>query len=271
MKFLVEHFCELPRPVRPLLWRVWHGIIQHLDPAYSKVFLNYGYASPNGEFDGLQLAERDEPDRYGIQLYQHVTHGGDLRGQSVLEVGCGRGGGAAFLARHRGPKEYVGLDVSPKLVAYCNRFHRVPGLSFVAGTAERLSFENARFDTVVNVESARCYGDPGAFFREVYRVLRPGGHFYFADMIKTAGLERLRRMLLQAGFTLLRQADIRKNVVLALRRDAASRKKTIDERVPDWLRKAFYEFSGVEGSRRFRDFQQGAMQYHSFMLQKPRG
>lgn len=269
MKFLVDHFCELPRPIRPLLWRVWHHVIQHLDPAYSKVFLNYGYASPNGEFDGLALAEQDEPDRYGIQLYHHVTYGGNLYGKSVLEVGCGRGGGAAFLARYGGPKEYVGLDISPNLVAYCNRFHQVPGLSFVAGTAERLPFENARFDAVVNVESARCYGDPGAFFRETHRVLRPGGCFYFADMIKNADLDRVRRMLLQAGFIMLRQSDIRKNVVLALHRDAAVRKKTIDERVPGWLRKAFYEFAGVEGSRRFREFERAAMHYHSFVLQKP--
>ncbi len=268
MKKLVEHYCELPPGIRPALWRAWHEVLNRLDADYTKVFLNYGYASPNGEFDDLTLEQRDEPDRYGIQLYQHATRGPSLQNASVLEVGCGRGGGASFLARYHQPKEYIALDISDRLVGYCNRFHQVPGLTFLRGSAMRLPFEAGRFDAVVNVESARCYGDPGTFFLEAHRVLKPGGFFFFTDMIKNQEVERTHRLLQRPGFHLVRQKDIRKNVVLALQLDAAARKRTIDERVPAWLRKAFYEFAGVEGSRRFQAFAANEMQYRSYALQK---
>lgn len=268
MKKLVEHYCDLPGMWRPALWRIWHDVLNTLDSEIDKVFLNYGYASPNGEFDDLVLEARDEPDRFGIQLYQHVTKGMSITGASVLEVGCGRGGGASFLARYRKPREYVALDISKRLVARCNRKHQVPGLTFVSGTAERLPFAPVRFDAVVNIESARCYGDIGAFFREAHRVLRPNGLFFFADMVKNKDVEPTRMLLQNTGFDIIRHKDIRQNVVLALQQDAAARKKVIDDRVPVWLRQAFYEFAGVEGSRRFRAFFDNSMQYNSYVLRK---
>lgn len=268
MKKLVEHYCDLPQSVRPALWHIWHAVLNRLDAGYSKVFLNYGYASSNGEFDDLALQQRDESDRYGIQLYQHLTQGSALENTSVLEVGCGRGGGASFLTRYRQPKEYIGLDISERLVGYCNRFHRAPGLTFVRGSAAHLPFAAGRFDAVVNVESARCYGNIGAFFQEAHRVLRPGGLFFFADMIKNKEVDSIHALLQKPGFAIVRQKDIRENVVLALHQDASARKQVIDERVPAWLRSAFYEFAGVEGSNRFRAFLQNTMQYRSYVLQK---
>ena len=268
MKKLVEHYCDLPQSIRPALWRVWHDVLNLVDAGYSKVFLNYGYASPNGEFDDLILQERDVPDRYGIQLYQHLTRGTSLENASVLEVGCGRGGGASFLARYRKPKEYVALDISGRLVAHCSRFHRVQGLTFMCGSAVHLPFSAGRFDAVVNVESARCYSNIGAFFQETHRVLKPGGFFFFTDMIKNKDVKHTHELLQKPGFDIIRQKDIRENVVLALQLDAATRKQVIDERVPAWLRNAFYEFAGVEGSKRFQAFSSNEMQYRSYVLQK---
>lgn len=268
MKKLVEHYCELPGAIRPALWRAWHGVLNRLDSGFHNVFLNYGYAGHNGEFDNLVLEERDEPDRYGIQLYRQVTGGMGLKDARVLEVGCGRGGGASYLARYDQPAEYVGLDISRRLIGFCNNFHRVPGLRFVYGSALQLPFEHDRFDAVVNIESARCYGDIGAFFRETYRVLKPGGHFFFADMMRHGHEAETHRLLLDAGFVVIRQKDIRKNVVRALQIDGAARKKVIDERTPAWLRSSFYEFAGIPDSRRFREFDSGILQYQSYVLQK---
>lgn len=258
----------MPQNIRPGLWRTWHNLLNWLDADFSNVFLNYGYASPNGEFDDLHLQEGDEPNRYGIQLYRHATRGAVLENANMLEVGSGRGGGASFLTRYGRPKEYVALDVSEKLIAKCQRFHQVPGLRFVCGSAMHLPFVAGRFDAVVNVESARCYGDIGAFFRETHRVLRPGGHFFFADMMKNEDAGKIQNHLQAAGFGIVQEKDIRENVVLALQLDASARKKTIDERVPKLLRQSFYEFAGVEGSNRFRAFADDKMQYKSFILQK---
>ena len=94
-------------------------------------------------------------------------------GREVLEVGSGRGGGASFVARYLRPSRVVGVDVSPQSVAFCRARHSAPGLSFEVGNAEQLGFAAASFDAILNVESSHCYGDMGAFVREVRRVLRP--------------------------------------------------------------------------------------------------
>jgi hypothetical protein len=75
-------------------------------------FMNYGYAllEPNGA--PLVLEPADEPDRLCIQLYHHTVGETSLEGKDVLEVGCGRGGGASYIARYLRPRSMTGLDFS---------------------------------------------------------------------------------------------------------------------------------------------------------------
>lgn len=144
----------------------------------------------------------------------------------------------------------------------------MPGLNFVTGDAENLPFRDHQFDAVVNVESARCYPRMDRFFAEVHRVLKPQGKFLFAGMIRPASLEKVENMLSSAGLKVMERRDIRQNVVSALLSDQQGRQSSIDKKVPQWLRKAFYEFAGVPGTRRFEIFKTGEMGYYSFTLIK---
>ena len=56
-------------------------------------FMNYGYAPLSAE-----LAGTPEPEKYCLQLYRRLLGDADLRGKKVVEVSCGRGGGAAHVA-----------------------------------------------------------------------------------------------------------------------------------------------------------------------------
>ena len=49
------------------------------------------------------------------------------------------------------------------------------------GNAESLPFADESFDAVINVEASHGYPDFPRFLAEVARVLRPGGHFLYAD------------------------------------------------------------------------------------------
>jgi ubiquinone/menaquinone biosynthesis C-methylase UbiE len=115
----------------------------------------------------------------------------------VLDVGCGRGGPAAYVAGRLGAREVTGLDACADAIAFCQDRHRHPGLRFVHGHADRLPFEDASLDVVLNVESSHCYVDRPAFFAEVARVLRPGGAFCYADIFQGDELEQTRRWLAQ--------------------------------------------------------------------------
>lgn len=49
----------------------------------------------------------------------------------VLDLGCGRGGGLAFLSKYYEPEEAVGVDLSRQQIQFCeDNYSEVEGLSF---------------------------------------------------------------------------------------------------------------------------------------------
>ncbi len=170
------------------------------------LFLNFAYEE-NPPM-GLELEASDERDRGCIELYHATASQVDLTGKKVLEVGRGHGGGASYIKRYLGPASYTGLDLNPSGIAFCKKRHMLPGLDFVQGDAQDLPFPDQSFDAVVNVESANYYPDQAAFFSEVARVLRPGGHFPYTDCQPAAGVEVWEATLANAPLRKLSQRDI---------------------------------------------------------------
>lgn len=244
-------------------------------------FLNYGYAPIDEQVAPLELPPETEPDRYAVQLYDKVAGARALRGLDVLEVGCGRGGGASFVFERHGPGSVTGLDLSKSSIAFCARRYARPGLRFVAGDAENLPFPDASFDAVVNVESSHCYPDVPRFFAEVARVLRPGGVLLFADLRHTTldgarggprvgDLSSLRGHIAAAGLTVVEEEDITANVVRALELDSPRRRALIERSAPRIVRAQLLDFAGVEGSGLHRALVAGEVSYLRMVLQPAR-
>ncbi len=78
--------------------------------------LNTGYADLK-ESEGLFIDNqyRQTLDRYRIQLYDHVVvrNGGieNMRDKTLLETGCGRGGGLNYIVQKMRPRSAVGVDI----------------------------------------------------------------------------------------------------------------------------------------------------------------
>ncbi|PPK92305.1 methyltransferase family protein [Kineococcus xinjiangensis] len=248
---------------RRLAWRACYELLAARVRQPEWTFMNYGYAPP--EPSPLRLEPRDEPDRLCIQLYEHVV-AGDVSGCDVLEVGSGRGGGASYLSRYRGPRSVVGLDFSARAVALCARHRAGPGLSFVHGDALALPFPDGSFDAVVNVESSHCYSSVPAFLSEVRRVLRPGGSLYWADLRPAGRVAALRRELAESGLALRRELDVSEEVLRAMRADNARKLGLIDAWIPRPFRSAIRPFAGVEGTQNFVGLQTGTTRYLSAWL-----
>lgn len=175
-----------------------------------RVFLNWGYDEDPPM--ALPLAESDEPNRYFIQLYHRVATQVDLTGKRVLEVSCGHGGGAAYLMRTQHPASYTGLDLNPIGLDFCRKKHQLPGLDFVHGSAEKLPFGDQSFDAVINIEASHCYAQFPQFLTEVARVLRPGGHFLYADARKSRDIAEWERQLADAPIQLVSESVINEHV-----------------------------------------------------------
>ncbi len=228
------------------------------------VFMNWSY-----EDVGLVLDDADEPNRYPINLY-HVTatQGGPLRGKRVLEVGCGRGGGASYLTRHLQPVSYVGVDINAAAVAFCQRRHQVAGLSFMESNAEDLPFADAEFDAVVNVESSHCYPHFDRFLSEVARVLRPGGSLLHTDVRLRSECAQWESDLARPPLRIVSSRDIGAEVLRGMESNSAQMEAAMETLVPRFLRGWARDAAPARDSALHRELASGRQVYRLYHLTK---
>ena len=195
-----------------------------------------------------------------MELLKMLRASGRLRTHmDLLEVSCGRGGGLAHLVRHwPGSIKATGLDLSRNALEACRRnYGQIENLTFVHGSALALPFPDQPFDAVLNVEASNDYGDYAAFFREVHRVLRPGGVFLYCDSRRARDARPTMQMMRDAGLV-GEFRDITNHIVEACRLDSDRRVQLIRKRVPlpYWLLfgKELCNYAAVEGSRKFEAF-----------------
>ena len=104
---------------------------------------------------------------------------GDVRGLDVLDLACGTGYVAAWLARS-GARP-VALDFSGEQLRTARHLQARLGPDFplVQADAERVPLGGAQFDLVVSEHGAAAWCDPARWLREAARLLRPGGRLVF--------------------------------------------------------------------------------------------
>ncbi|MDZ4860886.1 MAG: class I SAM-dependent methyltransferase, partial [Candidatus Hydrogenedentes bacterium] len=230
---------------------------------------NYGWIDPASREPIMPLDASEETDRQSLQLYHRVADAVALRGKDVLEIGCGRGGGAAYIAKYLGPRTMHGVDLCPSSITFCAEEWQLPGLSFSQGAAEGLKLADQSFDAVVNIESSHCYIRMASFVRHVWRVLRPGGYFLFADFRPTAQIESLREELLAPGFEMIEEEDLNPGMLLALDAEDARKRAFIETKISERRRAMFEMFAAVKDSPMYRAFASGEARYVRYVLRKP--
>jgi len=100
-------------------------------------------------------------------------------GETVLDISCGTGLVTFPLAETVGSSGQIsGIDWSEKMIEHAREEATKRGLqnvNFGHMDAEQLDFAEASFDVAINSLGAMYYPDPDKAFREMYRVLKPGG------------------------------------------------------------------------------------------------
>jgi SAM-dependent methyltransferase len=115
--------------------------------------------------------------------------------ERALELGCGAGEVAAFLASEFG-YSVVGVDIDPAQVALArSRYGEERRLRFVVADACDLRFEAGHFDLAVAQNVFHHLPGWRRAVGEIGRVLRPGGHVLWLDLTPPAPFKALLRPL----------------------------------------------------------------------------
>jgi SAM-dependent methyltransferase len=127
----------------------------------------------------------------GLQEVAEMVEGAPLAGARVLDIGSGAGGIDVLLAERHGAREVVGIDVEPLLVEEARALvarkgleHRVRIELVEPGP---LPFPASRFDIVFSKDSMVHIPDKAALYREIWRVLQPGGRLIASDWLWAPG------------------------------------------------------------------------------------
>ena len=188
-------------------------------------------------------------------------------GSSVLELGCGSGGYAMYLAEKIGCK-VVGLDVNASGIENGNQLASARRLEacvhFLQHDAStNLAFDDNSFDALFSNDVLCHVPGRAAVLRQVHRVLKPGGRLLFSDALVVGGMvthEEIairssigfyaysppgenERLIEQAGLRLIKVTDTTENAAQISARwlQARERKKT--------------ELISLEGLRNFEGLQ----------------
>lgn len=269
-KFFASLLNQSPR-LRRWKNRVFYQYLARLDSDGDVTLMNYGYAELVSNAAPVSLTAADEENRLCLQLYHYVASAVSLKGLDVLEVGSGRGGGAAYIKRTLKPRTMTGVDYSERAVAFCQQAHRESGVDYVHGDAEALPFEDQRFDVVLNVESSHCYASMPRFLSEAHRVLRKGGHLLWADFRPPAQIEPLEQAIRKCGFETMKAATITPSILASMALQTRRNRALIDRKVPRVTRRLFYHFAGVDGSLTHAELQSGELAYLYRALRKDPG
>jgi len=139
---------------------------------------------------------------------------------SILEVGCGTGNYIIAMQEALGCA-CTGIDPSREMLARASK--RNSQIHISVGRAERLDFPEAAFNLVFSVDVIHHVEDRTAYYREAFRVLKPGGRictvtdsediirarqpqsYYFPECVEPEvkrypRIEDLRQMMAAAGF-----------------------------------------------------------------------
>jgi SAM-dependent methyltransferase len=148
-----------------------------------------------GETDTADLPEELVQSSFGCG--NPLAFSGVKPGDTVLDLGSGAGLDLLIAAKIVGPEGHViGVDMTDEMIDAARRYVAEAGVSNVEvrkGQIEALPVEDASVDWVISNCVINLSPDKPAVFREIARVLKPGGQIHVSDIVAEEVPDWLRR------------------------------------------------------------------------------
>jgi SAM-dependent methyltransferase len=138
--------------------------------------------------DGLTLEDLAPVDHFHALGFPATVELADRlpikAGQQILDIGCGLGGPARYIAR-RFQCNVSGLDITQPFVEAANKLTALVGLQdkvrIELGDGQYLPHPDSEFDGAYTQHVTMNVPDRPRFFTEAYRVLKPGAFFALTE------------------------------------------------------------------------------------------
>ena len=148
--------------------------------------------APHLGYKDADLAAVPEGANLGVGCGAPLGHAALRSGETVLDLGSGAGFDAFLAAREVGDAgRVIGVDMTPEMLERARRNAAAGGyrnVEFREGHIEALPVEDGSIDLVISNCVINLVPDKAAVYREVERVLRPGGRVVVSDVVLDAPL-----------------------------------------------------------------------------------
>jgi tocopherol O-methyltransferase len=126
---------------------------------------------------GLWVEGDETPEQAVRKLVELVAEKAGLQnGERVVDIGCGYGASARFLAENHGAM-VTGVTMSTVQHAFAQSTTPGPELTYILGNWYSLELAPESFDLAIAIESGEHMPDKVEFARRAFHALRPGGRF----------------------------------------------------------------------------------------------
>lgn len=168
-----------------------YDLLSTSSPTQRGLYLNLGYWATAGDFDAASEA-----------LAMLVGEAAQLnRADTLLDCGFGFGDQDILWAQTLQPARIIGLNITASQVAIARQrvaeLHLDDRIELRHGTATLLPLKAESVDKVIALECAFHFHTRERFFREAWRVLKPGGRLVTADIIPMPAVTDLPTRLKQ--------------------------------------------------------------------------